>query len=134
MILVEGDFSASVVKQKVTSDASYIDDDLVTVYWHNIAKTFSVPIANLPATPVEKVKQILILDVMIHVASDSIGSVMEQVAQGIVVDTWQNRYDTWKKRREYLLAELESSDIYDPLNPPDEPSERSSMVAEWTRR
>ena len=133
-ILVTDDFTSTVVKEKVRAEQDYITDDLVNVHWVNIAKQFGVPVANLPTAPNEEVKQVLILCVMMHVASDSIGSVMKQLAEGVVVDEWERRYNTWKERKEMLMGQLSSEDIYDPLNPPDEIGERSSSVLEWDRR
>lgn len=132
-ILASSDFTADVVQAEVINDSAYIADALVTTYWHNIASDKGVPVENLPASPGVNVKQLLVLAVMTHVASDNIGSVLQQIAEGIVVDQWERRHDIWKSRYNDLLAELDATDVYDSSNPPEDLEFKNSSVIDWGR-
>lgn len=120
MILTKDDFTSTVVFQKVEKQADYLDADLVRGYMQQIAREFDIPTDNLPDDEDvgEIMKQVLKLRVMVRIASDSIGSNLKQLAEGVVVDEWQSRYNVWKEQYTTEKSKLSAKDIYDPANPP----------------
>lgn len=120
MILTKEDFTSTVVYKKIELQPEYIEEDLVLGYMQQIAREFDIPTENLPADVDvgEIMKQVLKLRVMVRIASDSIGSNLKQLAEGVVVDEWQSRYNIWKEQYTTEKSKLSAQDIYDSANPP----------------
>jgi hypothetical protein len=134
-ILTTSDFTKySEVMHKVTTTPAFIADDLVSVYWHDLADTLNIPVANLPTSPEKKVKEFLILKVCVDVAFSSIGSDLSQIAENIAVDQWELRYNTWSTACAKAEADIKADEVYDPDNPPDDDTVYSTPSIVETNR
>jgi esterase/lipase superfamily enzyme len=122
------------VRTKVVTIPDFIDDRVVVDnYWNNLADYVNVPLANLPATPSELVKEYLIICVCIDVASSSRGSNLQKITEDITVDQWEARYTGWMADKNKLLSDIKYSDVVDPNNEPDNNIPSNSMLSSRTR-
>lgn len=130
-ILFEADFTrfpeAEVV---IKNNNAYIDDDyVVDEYWYDAAKHVGVPVENLPAVPGSKVKNYLVFKVLVDVALANVGSDMRQVAEGVTVDQWERKRKIWEKELIKKRAELQSSDVWDENNIPEQKPKNTMIVS-----
>jgi len=125
-ILVLDDFSNSEIKKAVELNTDYIADGIVIFYWRELASKYDVPNENLPAEPSEIVKLYLTNEVSIRVASDRIGSNLEEIIEGVTTDVWEQKKNAFISDRDRYLGMISASDIYDPENPPETPGDSST--------
>lgn len=131
-LLVSTDFTNTVIKVEVDRQPAYIDNDLVTQYWYDLATKYSVESDNLPAegdiNPI--VKQYLINQVSIHVSSDNVGSNLREIAEGITVDQWELRKREFESRKMDLINRISADMVW--LADPEDGSADSGITMRWS--
>ena len=106
MILELADFEKyQKVKFEVAKAESYFlglgDSEYQRLY-----RSLNVAVTDLPieADVLQEIKDILILEVSIQVASGLIGQNAQAISEGIVIDPWKELLDTFKEDKEMKYA------------------------------